>query len=250
MRKGAWATVLLMLSVLTVYGEESNPLDLSREILAREKVGLRKAVADMKVFMAIARLPPDRANRCRQAIGRMESTTAMHDLILQHGRDGLMVMSALAVVHGDLERHYAHQDERWRTPEKFPKEDLLRARKQEQSLLFELKVLKEWHGKNLGSKEALSEPVPVIQPDKPLTKRQACVLAAKLASDAFAKQEFKHADGTPVGKFQFRPEYFHDVHQESGRWILNMVGSRGPEASVDFKLDGSDAKVHVNYSLR
>jgi hypothetical protein len=98
--------------------------------------------------------------------------------------------------------------------------------------------------------EATSNVVPTVQPGKPLTKRQIRVLAAKLATDAFSKQEFKHPGGKPVGKIEIKPEYFNGVRQTDGRWVLRMAGSRGPEATVDFALDGSDAKVNVGYAWK
>jgi hypothetical protein len=79
----------------------------------------------------------------------MEATIAMHDLILKHRRQDLLVMTAQGVVHGDLERHYGEQEEIRKEPEKVTKDDLERARKQEQSLLMELKVLKEWHNQSI-----------------------------------------------------------------------------------------------------
>jgi hypothetical protein len=48
-----------------------------------------------------------------------------------------------------LERHYGEQEEIRKEPEKVTKDDLERARKQEQSLLMELKVLKEWHNQSI-----------------------------------------------------------------------------------------------------
>lgn len=98
--------------------------------------------------------------------------------------------------------------------------------------------------------EATSTVLPKLVKGKALTKRQARVLAAKLATDAFAKRVFKHANGKPVGKIEIAPESFNDVGQKDGRWVLRMIRSRGPEAFVDFALDGSDAKVIVNYALR
>ena len=98
--------------------------------------------------------------------------------------------------------------------------------------------------------EAISVVAPKIQAGSPLTKRQARVLAAKLANEAFATRTFAHANGKPVGKIQIAPEGFNDVRQENGRWILRIVVPRGAEAFVNFLLDGTDAKVTVNYAWR
>jgi hypothetical protein len=96
--------------------------------------------------------------------------------------------------------------------------------------------------------EATSTELPKIEEGKALTKRQARVLAAKLANDAFANQTFKHpGGGKPVGKIEIDPESFN-VSQKDGRWVLRIVRSAGPEAFVDFALDGSAPKVVVNYA--
>ena len=81
-----------------------------------------------------------------------------------------------------------------------------------------------------------------------LSEAEARALAARLVADAFAKRGFKHANGQPVGRIEFRPESF-SVSQRNGRWILGASGgpSRGPEASVEFNLDGTEPKAEVNY---
>jgi hypothetical protein len=114
------------------------------------------------------------------------------------------------------------------------------------------KLVQWWeaHRDTWSFEEATSDVVPTIEPGKPFTKRKARVLAAKLANEAFAKRTFKHANGRPVGKIQITAESFNHVRQEQGRWVLRMIRSRGPEAFVDFALDGSDAKVIVNYAWR
>ncbi|HAU37504.1 MAG TPA: hypothetical protein DCX07_07265 [Phycisphaerales bacterium] len=98
--------------------------------------------------------------------------------------------------------------------------------------------------------EATSTELPELEKGKALTKRQARVLAARLANDAFAKQEFKHANGELVGGIKIAPESFNDVEKKDGRWVLRMVRSRGPEAFVEFDADGLNQKVVVNYALR
>lgn len=98
--------------------------------------------------------------------------------------------------------------------------------------------------------QAAPNVVPTVRPGKTLTERQARMLAAKLANDAFAERTFRHADGRRVGKIEVAPQSFNDVRQKHGRWVLRMVVSRGPEAFVDFGLDGTDAKVIVNYAVR
>ena len=95
-----------------------------------------------------------------------------------------------------------------------------------------------------------SNVLPKLEKGKALSKQQARVLSAKLANDAFAKRTFKHPSGKPVGKIKITPESFNEITQKDGRWVLRMVRSRGPEAFVDFALDGSDPKVVVNYSWR
>lgn len=50
--------------------------------------------------------------------------------------------------------------------------------------------------------EARSTELPTLEQGKALTKRQARVLAAKLANDAFAEKTFKHANGNLVGKIE------------------------------------------------
>jgi hypothetical protein len=98
--------------------------------------------------------------------------------------------------------------------------------------------------------EAKSTELPKLEKGKELTKRQARVLAAKLANDAFTEQTFAHANGKPVGKIEIAPESFNEVTQKDGRWLLRMVRSRGPEAFVEFDADGLNQKVVVNYALR
>ncbi|MCE5277558.1 MAG: hypothetical protein ABFD92_14405 [Planctomycetaceae bacterium] len=98
--------------------------------------------------------------------------------------------------------------------------------------------------------EASLTDLPTLEKDKALTKRQARVLAAKLANDAFAERTFKHANGKPVGKIEITPESFNEVIQKDGRWVLRMVRSRGPEAFVKFDSDGLNRTVVVNYALR
>lgn len=113
--------------------------------------------------------------------------------------------------------------------------------------------LADWwakNGKGWSFEEATSTVVPKVQAGKALTKRQARVLAAKLANDAFAKANFKNALGKPVGKIALVGESFNRVTRDKGRWVLEMVGSRGPEAKVSFASDGTDAKVSVNYAMR
>lgn len=38
--------------------------------------------------------------------------------------------------------------------------------------------------------------------------------------------------------------------RKDGRWLLLMVRSAGPEASIAFDADGLNQKVAVNYALR
>lgn len=114
------------------------------------------------------------------------------------------------------------------------------------------KMVEWWkaHRETWNFEEATSTVVPTVKPGKVLTKRQARVLAAKLANDAFAERTFLHPNGKPVGKIEIRPESFSQVRQRDGRWVLRMVVSAGPEAFVDFAVDGTDAKVTVNYAWR
>jgi hypothetical protein len=98
--------------------------------------------------------------------------------------------------------------------------------------------------------EAESVAVPKIAPGRDLTKRQARVLAAALATEAFAKKNFTIPGGKAVGPVKFTPEGFTHVEQKAGRWVLRTVVSAGPEAFVEFAPDGTDPKVAVNYALR
>lgn len=97
--------------------------------------------------------------------------------------------------------------------------------------------------------EARSRELPTLEKYKALTKRQARVVAAKLANDAFAGQAFTYANGKPVGKIEIAPESFNEVTMKDGRWILRMIRSAGPEAFVEFDADGLNQKVVVNYAL-
>lgn len=99
-------------------------------------------------------------------------------------------------------------------------------------------------------KKATSTAIPKLQKGTPLTKRQARVLAAKLANEAFAAPRFQRVLGKPARKIKITPEWFNYVWQENGRWILKKVASAGPEGSISFNLDGFDATVNVHYSLR
>jgi len=83
-----------------------------------------------------------------------------------------------------------------------------------------------------------------------LTEPQARALAARLASDAFARRTFFHANGKPVAKIHVAPESFNAVSRDGGRWVLKMSASRGPEAFVNFRLDGTDPQVTVSYAWR
>ncbi|KPJ52096.1 MAG: hypothetical protein AMS16_06870 [Planctomycetes bacterium DG_58] len=96
--------------------------------------------------------------------------------------------------------------------------------------------------------ETTSTVVPKVEPGKVLTRRQARLLAARLANDAFARRAFTQPNGKPIGKIEIAPEAFHYVQQKDGRWVLIQTGSAGPEAFVDFALDGTDANVTVNYA--
>jgi len=98
--------------------------------------------------------------------------------------------------------------------------------------------------------EATSTELPSLEKGKALSKRQARVLAAKLANAAFAMQDFRHPGGKPVGKIEIAPESFNDVSQKDARWVLRMVRSAGPEAFVEFDSDGLDSKVVVNYAWK
>ncbi|HHH75942.1 MAG TPA: hypothetical protein ENL03_02820 [Phycisphaerae bacterium] len=75
-------------------------------------------------------------------------------------------------------------------------------------------------------------------------------MAAKLANEAFSKNNCKFPVFKPVGKIEITPESFNNVTQKDGRWVLRMVRSSGPEAFVDFDLDGFNSKVKVNYAWR
>lgn len=111
----------------------------------------------------------------------------------------------------------------------------------------------EWWNANRQTwsfEEATSTELPRLAKGKTLTKRQARVLAAKLANDAFAERRFTHANGKPVGKIKIVPESFNKVTQKNDRWVLRMVRSRGPEAFVEFDADGLNQKVVVNYAMR
>jgi hypothetical protein len=135
--------------ILVLIGYLKDAVYLSREIIARETTRLANTVQSKKAFMAMARMTGTRASMCMHSIGRMEATIVVYDLILKQDRADLLVMNALAIVCGDLERHYADQVEVARSPEKTGKEDLEQMRKREYLLLGELQALEENRGQEL-----------------------------------------------------------------------------------------------------
>ena len=96
---------------------------------------------------------------------------------------------------------------------------------------------------------ARSKVVPMIDPGKPLTKWQARVWAAKLATDAFANANFRQFFGMTVEKIDIGPGSFNHVEIKNGRWILKMARKVGPQCSIHFNLDGTDEKVYIEYFL-
>lgn len=118
-------------------------------------------------------------------------------------------------------------------------------------LMEAIPKMAEWWKANRQSwsfEKATSTELPTTEKGKALSKRQARVLAANLANDAFDKQDFKSPDGRPIGMIEIAPDSFNDVSQKDGRWVLRMVRSAGPEAFVEFDSDGLNPKVVVNYA--
>jgi len=140
MRRTIWVTAVLVLTGYAASAAEPKAIELSRRILTRENARLKKDIQAKKAFMARARMTRAGAMKYKHSIARMESTIATHDLILKQGRAELQVTSARAVVHGDLERHFAAQTKRPPRPDK-------NGTKAENALLAELKVLKAWRSK-------------------------------------------------------------------------------------------------------
>lgn len=191
MKKTMWFIVWLIFSAHMVWGEEPDAIELCKRILQRENARLREAVEATKGFMAMARLTADHAQKCEHAIDRMAATIAMYDLILKHGRQDLLVVTSQGVVDGDLERYYADQKEKRKTPERVTKEDLEQARKLEQSLLAELKILKEWRDKGINHDICLGSPgvgAPERQPVAKAPPNDGGVLDAVIAEEIEARK--------------------------------------------------------------
>jgi hypothetical protein len=141
--------VLFVLAGYDALAAEPDAVKLSRQLILRENERLTTSIQSSKVFMAITRMTSAHASMYHHSVARMESIIASHNLILKQGRADLLVMSARAVVHGDLERHYAAQEEMRQTHNKTEVREPKKAIEQGKMLLAELKVLKAWRNKAL-----------------------------------------------------------------------------------------------------
>jgi hypothetical protein len=155
---------------------EPSAVTLARRIIARENVLLSNLVAIEKDWNAKrASLSSNEMKECSHAIAKKESTVAAHRLILKHAEPELLVRTAQAILHKDLEQHYRCQQEMFEKGlsedqmsdkeyserltqngyteegrqfmERTRKENLKREKERVQWLSSNLNVLKEWQNK-------------------------------------------------------------------------------------------------------
>jgi hypothetical protein len=116
---------------------------------------------------------------------------------------------------------------------------------------------KEWQGsatRPVGAPATKPATAPATQPATSraaeLTEEEARVLAARLVNEYLAGKEFKvDVDvGGIVPKPTWTKERWDNVVKRDGRWHLTWGKPAGWSASVSFQLDGSDAKVEVDFA--
>ena len=149
MRPIVFCVFLIMTAGCVLHAKGEDRLDtskLSKTIIARENGRLEKAIQTIRNFMKIARVTASHSRRLKHSIAQKQLTIEANTMILNTKNEKLLIVSAQAIVHGELDRNYAALMEIHSEPEKHVKtyQELMATQK---SLTDELNSLKEGYNK-------------------------------------------------------------------------------------------------------